>query len=1005
MSEGSGQSAVGSEEGSGQSAVRSGQSAVGSEVDSPLPVGEVQGVRAEAEPKRTRRRKKAEAQPAETAETAPEAVAETPEAPTEALPEAPEEPKPKRTRRRKKAEAQPTETVEPAPETAEVAPAEIETPPEAETPTKKRTRRRKKATVVEEAPAEPEVPPPPPVRHPFVKVVFEGGVPRIVVGERAYRPQFFFGNPHTPEASTRVLQQIQMAVESGVELFSLLVTLPARSTGAIEAFDQVRYWTAMVRELLPDAQILWRIVPAPVGNWQSEYPEAVVRYADGTIGGPSICADRWWQVVQEQLNALVQLIEQEDEGANTLGYHLDWGEWFQPASGGYDTSDSALQAFREWLRRQYKGDSVVLRACWFNGEVSFATATIPTYQPSNSHKQFYHPRREGRYIDYHRFLSDTTARRILSLAQGVKTVSQGRALVGVPYGYVLEWRHPFAGHFALSQILRSDAIDFLSAPLTYSDRLPGGTGAFALPVDSVHLHGKLFLAEEDYRTPFGKSPRLSESATGHHLGTTHAELANVEDDYNPTLHTAEAVRQVQARSNAQALTFAYGQVWMDLWGEGWLMNPLAWENAQALRNLWDWRERIDQSPPELAVIIDPESTRYVRVGSTLMERMVVQAREAILRSGVSAGFYLMEDIVRRDFPPAKVVLFLNSWRMARSARDAIRRRLQRDGRVLVWLYAGSLFHGHRDALAGARETMGVAIARQPWGSVQGTQIVNKAHPLARALGIERLGEPEACEPSFYAIVETGETIGEYIDTGLPSLAVCDHGTWKAVFSGERILTPEMVRAFVQWAGGHVWFDTNDVVHARPPFLHIHARRAGMRTVRLPEPMAIYDTTEGGFISENRTTHRLFLQEGESRLLLVGERAQIEAMLQGERIRVELAPLTTEEPTPEPTTAEPAEVAPLVEWQDTILEPIRLEESPFIVDEESDFALAETIAPIEEALEEEPAPAEAPVKSKRRANRRTRRRGRGRTKATANEPALPPIEVPIQWRRPTEEDGK
>ncbi|MFQ3611733.1 MAG: hypothetical protein SNJ72_09615, partial [Fimbriimonadales bacterium] len=822
---------------------------------------------------------------------------------------------------------------------------------------------------------------------------------RIVVGERTYRPQFFFGNPHTPEAANRVLQQVQMAVEAGVELFSFLLTLPARATGAIEAFDQVRYWTAMVRDLCPHAQILWRIVPAPVGRWQKEYPEAVVRYADGTIGGPSLCADRWWQVVQEQLNALVQLTEQEDEGANTLGYHIDWGEWFQPASGGYDTSDAALTAFREWLRRQYKGDTVVLRACWFNGEVSFASATIPTYQPSNSHKQFYHPRREGRYIDYHRFLSDITARRILGLAQGVKSVSQGRALVGVPYGYVLEWRHPHAGHYALSQILRSDAIDLLSAPLTYSDRLPGGTGAFALPVDSVHLHGKLFIAEEDFRTPFGKSPRLSESATGHHLGTTHAEQAQVEDDYNPTLHTAEAVMQVQARSTAQALTFAHGQMWMDLWGEGWLANPLAWENAQNVRALWEWRERIDQSPPDLAVVVDPESTRYVRVGSSLIERMVVQAREAILRSGVSAGFYLLEDITRREFPPSKVVIFLNAWRMSRMSRDAIRRRLQRDGRVLIWLYAGSLFHGHRDALANARETMGVAIARQPWGSVQGTQIVNKAHPLARALNLERLGEPEACEPSFYAIAEAGEVVGEYIDTGLPSLAVCDHGRWKAVFSGERVLTPEMVRAFVKWAGGHVWLETNDLVQVRPPLVHLHARKAGMRTLHLPEPLAVYDPTERTFVQDKALQHRLFLQEGESRLLLVGTRTQLEAMLQGERITVATTPLPVEEPPVEPS-APSSEPTSLVEWQDTILEPIRLEESPFTLDDESNSADSEPFSPAEAEMDvEEPSPQESAPKPKRRGNRRRGRRGR--TKPTAS---TPPIEVPVQWRRQPEEDS-
>ncbi|MER3559406.1 MAG: hypothetical protein C4336_08190, partial [Armatimonadota bacterium] len=186
-----------------------------------------------------------------------------------------------------------------------------------------------------------------------------------MVGDKPYRPFFFFGNPHSTDASARIHQEMQFAFVAGIDLLALLVSLPARATGAIEAFDQVRYWTTLAGELNPNVQILWRIVPAPVGNWQKEYPEAVIRYADGTVGGPSVCADRWWQLVQEQLTQLVQLIEQENEGAHTLGYHLEWGEWFYPESGGYDTSEAALWAFREWLRRHYKGDSVALRACWF----------------------------------------------------------------------------------------------------------------------------------------------------------------------------------------------------------------------------------------------------------------------------------------------------------------------------------------------------------------------------------------------------------------------------------------------------------------------------------------------------------------------------------------------------------------------------------------------------------------------------------------------------------------
>jgi hypothetical protein len=976
---------------------------------------------AEAQPaKRTRRRKTAEPAPeAETAPT-PEAVAvaeeptdtaETPVAEPEGAP-----PKRRRARRRKTAEPADEASTPEAVAVAEEPTDTAETPvaePEGAPAKRRRTRRRRKTAPAEAevaapeatptvAEPEPEPEPLPPVRHPYARVQFQNGIPSILFGERAFAPTLFFGNPYTTEAGVRVHQQMQLACETGVHLYSLLITLPVRDTGAIEAFDQIRYWATLGRETDPDAHFLWRIAFAPVGKWQAEYPEAVIRFADGSVGGPSVCADRWWQLAKEQLVALVKLVEQEDEGGATLGYHLDYGEWFLPESAGYDTSEAVLHAFREWLRRQYKGDSVVLRACWFNGEVSFSTATIPPFQPTLPHgrvKHFYHPRREGRWIDYHRFLSDITARRILELARAVKEFSQGRALVGAPYGYVLEWKHPHAGHFALNQLLRSEPIDFLSAPLSYASRLPGELGALPVPVDSLNLHEKLFLSEEDYRTPFGRASRLTDPSTGHHLGSAQAE-ATPDEDYNPPLHTAQAVQQAHRRSLAQSLTLAHGELWMDTWGEGWLAHPDAWTAAREAQTLWSLRTRTPQTPPEVAVVIDPESTRYVRTGSPLIEQMVVQAREAALRSGASVGFYLLEDITRRDFPPSRVVLFLNAWRMSRAAHEAIRKRLQRDGRVLIWVYASTLFHGHRDALASARETLGIAIARQPWASLQGTQIVNKAHPLARFLGVDKLGAPEPWEPSFYAITDGCDTIGEYIDTGQPSLAVCDHRTWKAVFLGERRLTPEIIRAFVRWAGGHIWLDTNDLVQVRYPWVHVHARKGGMRRLQFPLPLSVYDPAENAIVAESVMEHAVYLQEGESRLLLTAPHEQLLRLLNGEPIALE--PYFQLTPTPE--TAEPAEpttTEPETDWEEPVLEPIQLEESPFEPLEAIDALLPDAaVEPISaDGAESTESPAPAAEKPARRSRRRARRRRKG--KATAETPAETPV-IAVQWRRPNEE---
>jgi hypothetical protein len=795
--------------------------------------------------------------------------------------------------------------------------------------------------------AEPAVPLETPaaitIRHPEARVHFHRGVPSLTFGERVVRPTLFFGNPHTPEASMRVHQQMQLASEAGISLFALLVALPVRATGAIEAFDTIRYWSALARELNPDALLLWRVVPTPVGNWQQEFPEAVVRYADGTVGGPSVCADRWWDLVRSQLVELVALVEQEEEGGSTIGYHLDWGEWFLAESGGYDTSEAALQAFRDWLRRHFRNDTVSLRVSWFNGEVSFSTVSIPPFIPNAplTKRQFYDPRREGRWINYHQFIADATARRILGLARAVKEACQRRCLVGASYGYVLEWRHPYSGHLTLGALLQSEDIDFLSAPITYADRLPGGTGALPVPLESLHLHHKLFIAEEDYRTPFGKVARLDQPATEHSLTPS----AGVEEDYNPLLRSAEAVEQVQTRSLAQAVVHGFGQAWMDLWGEGWLQHPPLWERIAQMQPLWRLREQVGQTEPDLAVVIDPMSLSYVRTGSPLIQQVVVQARDAVMRSGIAYGFYLLEDVARRGFPRSRMVLFLNAWNLKPSIREAIRRRLQRDGRVLIWLYAASLFDNHSTTVQMAREVTGIALALQPWASTQGSQIVDPLHPIAQGLKDGRFGVSQRWEPSFYALHEDTSlspgsdnsdksddpkkfrVIAEYIETGLPSLGVAEHGDWRAVFIGERSLTPGLLRGIAAWAGIPVWCDTNDVVQVRLPFIHLHASRGGEKSLNLPRPLAVYDLIENAWVADEAHEYRFGMSEGESRLFLVGPRAAIEGALTGAVDHDALQALfdiaavahTEKEEAVEQTLVPPEEPQPLEDWMPVLTE--------------------------------------------------------------------------------------
>lgn len=710
---------------------------------------------------------------------------------------------------------------------------------------------------------EPEIPPYV-SRHPSARIHFQHGVPYIASGETRMMPFLFFGNPQTSDAEERVFKQMIQAAQAGLNLYSLLLTIRIDPSGATEALGAVRYWVRLVQDINPNACFLWRIMPVPARDWQQRFPEAVPRFADGTVGQPSICAEKWWREAEKAIFNLVRAVEETDEGERTFGYHLDRGEWFYSEASGYDTSTAALDLFREWLRKKYHNDVIALRAAWHDGNAGFNSITIPAFNPHTrpDEDHFYEPRRGGRWIDYHHFLSEATAERILSLARTVKQASGARCLCGTSYGYLFEWGHPYSGHFALGKLIRAEDIHFISAPPTYSDRMPGGTGAPPLPIDSVRLHHKLFLSEEDYATPFGIQPEP--------------------DDYNPPMKSSEAVEQVQMRGIGASLTFASGSTWMDLWGNGWLDDTSVWQRATEYERDWEWRTLIGQTEPEVAVLIDETSLGYVKPRSPLIRSLLTQSREALLRCGASIGFYLMEDILRRDFPHAKLIVFLNAWNLSQPIREAIRSKLHGNNRTLLWLYAASLFDDHRSTLETARDVMGIALERQPWASTQGTQLLTKLHPITAAIENNQLGTKERWEPSFYALSDESTALGEYIETGLPSIAIKEHEGWKAVFIGERVLTPEILRGVCSYAGVHIWNHENDLTHVRAPWLHIHGVKAGSRVLTFPERCSLYDLQAGEVLAENTLQHALFVQVGESKRLIAAPAAALETLLQGEK---------------------------------------------------------------------------------------------------------------------------
>lgn len=720
--------------------------------------------------------------------------------------------------------------------------------------------------------AEPEQPPIPvrqlvPVPEGAPQVVLRDGVPTLIRGHRVLPPLFFFGTSMDERRAENVLEQVRLAADAGVHLFTHLVDLVVDPGEVNDAVAYAGYLLNKTVQVDPQAQVLFRVVFTAPRGWENRYRKAAYVAESGGLAEPSVCDDEFWGVAQACLEDFARKMRMLDNRDHILGLHLERGEWFFAEGWGYDISAAAHEKFRDWLRTRYRDDIVALRAAWFDGQAQFQTPGVPEYDPDvRAGEEFVRTGRKARkWVDYHLFLSDVTVERIAGLAYAAKKASEGWFLIGASYGYTFEWSHPASGHLSLGKLLRTPEIDFIAGPPSYKNREPGGAAPFPGPIDSFALNGKLYLSEEDFKTP----------------------ISGVQepDDFNPVMKTPQALESVHWRGAGAALAHASGACWMDLWGNGWLATPGIWERGARVLESLVQRMGAPVAEPDVAVFIDERSLAYL-VDRKAFALLVQNVRESVLRSGMSVGFYLLSDLAHRErFPESKLYVFMNAWDLRPEVRGAIKNRLQRDGKLLFWLYAAGLFEAGRDSLERVREVTGIALKPQPFAMKPGTAIRHRRHPLCEPLPEKTLSQGGTLEPSFFAIPEDGLVLGEYAQSGLPSYVAREFHVdgspslnWKSVFLGEPVVTPGLFRALGQSAGAHIWNYHEDVTHVRPPFLTVHCSGAGSRTIALPDRWAAYSLTHGQWAVTDATHLRFNANDGSTHVFLVGIQSEIEAML-------------------------------------------------------------------------------------------------------------------------------
>jgi len=71
--------------------------------------------------------------------------------------------------------------------------------------------------------------------------------------------------------------------------------------------------------------------------------------------------------------------------------------------------------------------------------------------------------------------------------------------------------------------------------------------------------------------------------------------------------------------------------------------------------------------------------------------------------------------------------------------------------------------------------------------------------------------------------------------------------WTSVYAGVVAMSSELIRGLAQFAGAHIYLDTDDTFHANDRLITVHTnwRPGTTRTIRLPKRTNVYDLLAGG----------------------------------------------------------------------------------------------------------------------------------------------------------------
>lgn len=374
----------------------------------------------------------------------------------------------------------------------------------------------------------------------------------------------------------------------------------------------------------------------------------------------------WRKATGEYLAAVVKHMEGR-YGDRIKAYLLaagatdEWMDYSQGAAGRFKT-----QAWKAWLTA--------------HGKSEVAPPALERLDRASFNNLLRDPATEQDIVDYAQFTGDVVVDAVLGFARQTRAMIPRQRQIGMFFGYILELtrsRMVWAGHLEYERLYRSPDIDFFISPGTYADRPMGGGSGFMVPNGTRRLDNKGFLHEIDHRTP----------TYNVHLDEFVSIAWMV-----PWKTQAETDAGLK-REFALAIVHQTSLWCFDMWG-GVFKTPETMKVVAQAKRLWDQYSTLPlKSRAEVALIVDPESVRYLNDRHPLVAQIHQGTRNQLNRLGAPFEVFSFNDLPRADLGQYRLLVFPSLFVVTAEKLAVLQKYAFNKGRTVLFVYAPGICDG------------------------------------------------------------------------------------------------------------------------------------------------------------------------------------------------------------------------------------------------------------------------------------------------------------------------